>query len=169
MHDEVIRTFEHADADAYRQLLESATEEERYFRFFRPVGVVDSSLVEPFVTASGRMLAFLAEDGASRPLGAVHAFLDESGRRAELAILVAHGAQHHGIGTRLMQRMISELRASGCTALGALSLDQNERFSNLARGVGMRVCNHQLGVLTWELPLAAGLTSQPPPLRAAVG
>jgi len=169
MYDEVIRRLEQGDADAYRQLLEGATEEERYFRFFRPVGEVDSSLVEPFVTVSGRMLALLAEDGAGRPLGAAHAFLDESGRRAELAILVAHGAQHHGIGTRLMQRLIEELRAAGCSLLGALSLDQNDRFSNLARGLGMKVRRHQFGVLTWELPLAPLAGRETTPLRAAVG
>jgi len=169
MYDEVIRRLEHADANAYRQLLEGATEEERYFRFFRPVGEVDSSLVEPFVTASGRMVALLAEDGAGRPLGAAHAFLDEAGRRAELAILVAHGAQHHGIGTRLMRRLIEELRATGCTALGALSLDQNDRFSNLARGLGMTVRDHQLGVLTWELPLGPISERHMPSLSAAVG
>jgi GNAT superfamily N-acetyltransferase len=152
MDEVVIRRLELSDADAYRALLEGATDEERYFRFFRPVSTVDSSLVEPFV-GSPNMLALLAEDRAGRPLGAAHAFLEDEGRRAELAILVAHGSQHHGIGRTLLERLVGELRAAGCATLFALSLDANERFTHLARGLGMRVREHQLGTLTWELRL----------------
>jgi acetyltransferase len=163
MDEAVIRRLEPADAAGYRALLEGATDEERYFRFFRPVSVVDSSLVEPFV-GSANMVALLAEDGAGQPLGAAHAFLDEGGRRAELAILVAHGAQHHGIGKALLERLVGELRAAGCAMLGALSLEGNERFSRLARSIGMRVREHQLGILTWELRLAARRTDPEAPV-----
>lgn len=150
----LIRRLVRSDASAYRELLEGATEEERYFRFFRPVREVDESLVLPFVTVTPDMLALLAEDEDGRPLGAVHAFLEDGGRRAELSVLVAHDVHHRGVGKRLVRSLIDQLRAQGCTSLVANSLDSNGSFSHLARGLGMSIRAHDVGTLTWELPLA---------------
>jgi GNAT superfamily N-acetyltransferase len=162
--DVLIRRLVGSDAGAYRELLEGATEEERYFRFFRPVREVDETLVDPFVTVTGDMLALIAEEPSGRPLGAAHAFLEDAGRRAELSVLVAHEAHHQGIGTRLIRKLIEQLRAQGCITLVANSLDANGSFSHLARGLGMSIRSHDIGTLTWELPLAPIA----PPTLAAV-
>ncbi len=148
-----VRHLVHDDADACRELLEGATEEERYFRFFHPVREVDAALIEPLVDLPAGMLALLAEDGTGRPLGAAHAVLESDGRQAEIAVLVAHGAQGRGVGKSLVAQLIEELTAMGCETVIARSLSGNSNFAHLARSVGMHVCGHGLGVVTWELPL----------------
>ncbi len=72
-------------------------------------------------------------------LGEVRAVCDPDNLRAEFAIQVASGSQHHGLGRLLMDKMLRYLRERGTRELVGECLRENMGMAHLARSVGFEV------------------------------
>ena len=149
----LVRPIAPSDEAAYLAILETTSAEDRYCRFFHAVDHFDPNEVRHFVEERADMLGMIAFEGAA-PLGAAHAaLLDE--RDAELAIVVARGERHHGVGAALLGALIAELQRRGYQRLIACALRENTPFGTLAKRAGFTVDEAEGGTVRWVLSLAA--------------
>ena len=147
----LVRPIAPTDEDAYRTILEATTAEDRYCRFFHMVDHFDSEEVHRCVEDRADTIGVIAFEGAA-PLGAAHAvLLDEES--AELAIVVASGTRHVGVGTALLEALIERVKARGLRRLVACALRENHPFEHLARRAGFRIDEAEGAAVHWVLPL----------------
>src|ERR1700682_4300346 len=133
----LVRSIEPSDEDAYRAILEATSAEDRYCRFFYAVDHFDPDEVRRFVETRDDTIGVIAFDGA-QPLGAAHAVTLDA-VSAELAIVVARGVRHDGVGTALLEGLIARLKARGFQRLTACALRENHPFEHLAKRNGFVV------------------------------
>ncbi len=149
----LVRPIAPSDEEAYRTILESTTAEDRYCRFFHLVDHFDPEEVHRFVEDRADTIGVIAFD-TTVPLGAAHAvLLDEES--AELAIVVARGTRHVGVGTALLDALIERVKARGLRRLVACALRENHAFVHLARRAGFHVDEAEGATQHWVLPLTA--------------
>jgi len=151
----IVRPIEPSDEDAYRAILEATSAEDRYCRFFHRVDHFDPAEIRRFVETRSDTMGVIAFDDAA-PLGAAHAVLVDD-ETAELAIVVAGGARHEGVGTALLDALIARLKQRGLRRLIACSLRENRAFEHLARHAGFTVDLADGAAWRWVLPLTADL------------
>jgi acetyltransferase len=149
----LVRPIVPSDEDAYRAILEGTSAEDRYCRFFHLVDHFDTAEVHRFVETRPDIVGMIALDG-DVPLGAAHAVLlgDDS---AELAIVVAGGTRHQGVGTALLDALIVRLEGRGLRRLIACALRENHAFAGLAKRAGFRVEQAEGAAFRWVLALAS--------------
>lgn len=150
----IVRPIEPGDGDAYRSILERTSEEDRYCRFFHVVNHFDLREIRRFVEPQPDTIGLIAEDGRAA-YGAAHAFF-LSDRSAEIAIVVAGDVRRHGVGHALLERLIAELTARGCTEVIAFALSMNSGFAHLAASVGMLPSGPAGDLTTWTLSVPVG-------------
>ncbi len=105
-----------------------------------------------------REMTFIAlpADESDGMLGEVRAVCDPDNQRAEFAIQVATGSQHHGLGRLLMEKMLRYLRERGTRELVGECLAENTSMGRLARSLGFEVKpNDDGGTLDMRLGLSA--------------
>jgi acetyltransferase len=89
-----------------------------------------------------REMAFVAleaqPDGTLRTLGVVRAVADPDNIEAEFAIILGPDAQGHGLGRRLLDKMVGYLQAHGTQRLVALVLRENRAMRELATRSGFQ-------------------------------
>jgi len=150
----LVRSIAPSDEEAYRTILESTTAEDRYCRFFHLVDHFDPEEVLRFVEDRDDTIGVIAFEGTV-PLGAAHAVLLDT-ESAELAIVVARGTRHVGVGSALLDSLIERVKARGLRRLVACALRENHAFVHLARRAGFRVDEADGATQHWVLPLTAG-------------
>jgi GNAT superfamily N-acetyltransferase len=150
----LVRPIAPSDEAAYRAILEATSAEDRYCRFFHAVDHFDPDEVHRFVETRADMIGVIAHDGTI-PLGAAHAALLDA-ETAELAIVVARDARHHGVGTALLDALIAGLQARGYRRLIAFALRENHPLTTLVKHAGFAVERADGNALRWVLPLAPG-------------
>jgi len=147
-----IRPIAPEDVDLYRELLMSLSDRDLYLRFFHTVRKVGKAEIDPFVRTNPNMLGYVAiENGAV--VGAAHAFIDEKCFSAEFAVEVRPEYRHRGVGGKLLDRVIGELRAHGVRELVAHSLFDNTEFAQVAADAHMHSEREGAGVNLWRLKL----------------
>ncbi|WP_430382046.1 GNAT family N-acetyltransferase [Streptomyces sp. P10-4] len=139
-----IRTVVPGDHEQVEQLYEEMSPENLRLRFF---------------TAS-RRLPGLAADRACAPARPGHrALLAETRGRvvglaeyeageantAEVSIAVADGLHHRGVGTLLVEHLVSAARADGITAFTADALSENHKVLRLFADLGLRTARRWAG------------------------
>ena len=149
----LVRPIAPTDEGAYRAILESTTAEDRYCRFFHLVDHFDAEEVHRFVEDRDDTIGVIAFHG-TEPLGAAHAVLLDA-ESAELAIVVARGTRHVGVGTALLDALIARAKARGLRRLVACALRENHPFEHLARHAGFVVDQADGAAWHWVLDLAA--------------
>ena len=147
----LVRPIAPSDEAAYRAILESTTAEDRYCRFFHLVDHFDRDEVQRFVEDRADTIGVIAFEGTA-PLGAAHAVLTDE-ESAELAIVVARGTRHVGVGTALVAALIARAKERGLRRLVACALRENHPFEHLARNAGFRVDEADGAAVHWVLPL----------------
>jgi acyl-CoA synthetase (NDP forming)/GNAT superfamily N-acetyltransferase len=81
--------------------------------------------------------ALLAER-AGQVIGLAEYHADDTGERADLAVVVAEGLHHRGVGTLLVEHLVSQARADGITAFTADALSDNQEILQLFTDLGLR-------------------------------
>ncbi|HET8745351.1 MAG TPA: GNAT family N-acetyltransferase, partial [Ramlibacter sp.] len=105
-----------------------------------------------------REMTFVALDG-ERMAGEVRAICDPDNREAEFAVQVASDWQHHGLGGRLLDKLLAYLRARGTAEVFGQCLPENEGMAALAREKGFEVRMDRDHTMHMRLRLA---TASPP-------
>ncbi len=148
-----IRSIRAADESLYRSILDRTSEEDRYCRFFHVVNRFDPAEIRRFVEPAADLVGFIAIEG-DESLGAAHACFLADGS-AELAIIVARDARHHGIAHALVLRVIDAVAERGCRRLIAYALAENYAMTALAFSLGMSADGIDADVTQWTLEIHA--------------
>lgn len=136
----LLRPMRPDDLAALRRAFLRLTPEEIEYRFFYRSRELPAS-VQAQVRAldPGRDAAFVLEDGDEiRAVADLHAEQPDS-RDAEFGLIVGKAISGHGIGWRLMQRLLGEARRRGLTALHGSVRADNSRMLELCHDLGASI------------------------------
>lgn len=136
----VLRPLRADDLDALRRAFLRLTPEEVEYRFFYRSRELPAS-----VTAQVRGLdparetAFVLDDGHEiRAVADLHVDAADA-HEAEFGLIVGHTIAGHGVGWKLMQRLLAEARRRDIGALHGSVRADNARMLNLCRDLGATV------------------------------
>lgn len=137
-----IRPVAPADHDGLRRFYEKMSPENLRLRFFsvsRRSGALAADRACAPARPGHRALPARTED---RVLGLAE--YDTAGEKdtAEISIAVGDTAHHLGVGTLLVEHLVSAARADGVTAFTADALSENREVLRLFSDLGLRVTRH---------------------------
>lgn len=133
-----LRPIRPEDESAHHELLKKTDPKDVYFRFFRAVNNFSHRSLARFTQIDyDREMAFIAtiKDKNNKPetLGVVRAVGDADNNEAEFAIIVRTDMHGHGIGNKLMDKMIRYCQARGTKRLIGQVLWENKAMLHLAQ------------------------------------
>ncbi|MBI5104360.1 MAG: GNAT family N-acetyltransferase [Solirubrobacterales bacterium] len=123
-----LRPIRRSDADRLRRFHERLSEESIYLRYHSPHPRLKEREVRQLVGVDAHdHVAWVACDDDGEIAGVARVIrnpvVPETG---EVAIVIADGWHRHGLGARLVERVLSEARREGMTTVVALVLAHNE-------------------------------------------
>jgi GNAT superfamily N-acetyltransferase len=150
----LLRTLDPSDQDAVLGLHEGLDDHDRYFRFFGPLPLRVNDLVfamtAPVNVHHGSMGAFLD----NHLLGVAYYETLADSTRAEVALAVSGARQVHGVGTLLLEHLVSLARRQGVRQFLADVLTENARMLRVFHDSGLPCrMTHEYGVTQVELIL----------------
>ncbi|MDT8449049.1 MAG: GNAT family N-acetyltransferase [Wenzhouxiangellaceae bacterium] len=140
----VMRRIEPRDAPVLRRSFGYLTPEEIRFRFLHPINELTPDYARSLSHIDRNRAFALVIVEALPPeqalIGAVaRATIDDTGARAEFAIVVGREISGFGLGTLLMRRLIEWCRKKRLDTIYGVVMIENERMLALARSLGFRV------------------------------
>lgn len=133
----VLRPLNPDDQDAVLRLHEELPEQDRYFRFFGPLPPRLPDLVlgmtAPVDTHHGSMGAF----AGTELIGVAHYETLGASTSAEMALAVSRTVQAHGVGTLLLEHLVSLARRHGVRRFVAEVLAANGAMLRVLRDSGL--------------------------------
>ncbi|GAA2271919.1 bifunctional GNAT family N-acetyltransferase/acetate--CoA ligase family protein [Streptomyces atrovirens] len=133
-----IRPVRPGDHDQIEGLYEEMSPENLRLRFFSPCrSSARLSADRACAPARPGYRALLAE-AQGRVIGLGEYETGDDKDTAEVAIAVADGLHHRGVGTLLVEHLVSAARADGITALTADALSENREVLKLFADLGLR-------------------------------
>jgi acetyltransferase len=139
----VLRPLHPDDLEALRRAFLRLTPEEVEYRFFYRSRELPAS-VQAQVRAldPAREAAFVLDDGGEiRAVADLHADRADA-REAEFGLIVGKAVSGHGLGKRLMLRLLEEAKRRGLAALHGSVRADNARMLNLCRELGASIMPH---------------------------
>ncbi|MFD5056114.1 bifunctional acetate--CoA ligase family protein/GNAT family N-acetyltransferase [Streptomyces tendae] len=138
-----IRAVEPRDHDQLEGLYAEMSPDNRRLRFFsagsRSAGPAADTVCAPARPGHRALLAERA--GQVIGLAEYHA-ADDAPHTAELAVAVADGLHHRGVGTLLVEHLVSAARTDGITAFTADALSDNHEVLRLFADLGLTATRH---------------------------
>ncbi|MFA3872608.1 GNAT family N-acetyltransferase [Streptomyces sp. MMCC 100] len=133
-----IRAVEPGDHDQLEGLYAEMSPDNRRLRFFsagsRSAGPAADTVCAPARRGHRALLA----ERAGQVIGLVEYHADDDApRTAELAVAVADGLHHRGVGTLLVEHLVSAARADGITGFTADALSENHEVLRLFADLGL--------------------------------
>ena len=124
------------DTDLALAFLQALSPESRYQRFMSARQLSPTELQHLTGSQADREMVLMATtwiNGAEQPLGLANCVIDDGGKRAEVAVVVADAWQGMGVGERLMRNLIRLAADTGVRTLTAITFSTNARLIKLAR------------------------------------
>ncbi|MEJ0040366.1 MAG: bifunctional acetate--CoA ligase family protein/GNAT family N-acetyltransferase [Gammaproteobacteria bacterium] len=155
----LIRPLRPEDAPQHREFIAHISAEDMQARFFRAVKALPPSELAYLTQLDyERAMAFIAvatdEHGETETLGVVRAQADPDNVSAEFAVLVRSDVKGHGLGSRLMEKIIRYCRERGLQSIAGDVLATNVRMLQLAAAHGFHAETTRDGVVRVTLALA---------------
>jgi acetyltransferase len=138
--DVVIRPIKPEDAGIEQEFIRNLSEQSRFFRFMRMMQELTPEMLARFTQIDyDREMAFVAlRKGPSGLIefGVARYVTNPDGDSAEFAIVVADEYQGKGVGTKLMQALMSTAKNRGLHMLEGEILMQNRPMRSLVKKLG---------------------------------
>lgn len=140
----LLRPIRPEDESAHHEFLNKTDPKDIYFRFFRAANNFCHPCLARFTQIDyDREMAFIAtmktEKNKPETLGVIRAVSDADNIEAEIAVIVRTDMQKHGIGKKLMDKMIRYCQARGTKRLTGQVLLKNQAMINLAKQFNFKV------------------------------
>ncbi|WP_435860591.1 N-acetyltransferase family protein [Streptomyces prasinus] len=137
-----IRPVSPRDHGRLQRLYEEMSPENLRLRFFS-VGRRSATMSADRACAPPRPghRALLA-GAQGRVIGLAEYETGEDGASAEISIVVAEGLHHRGVGTLLVEHLVSAARAEGISTFTADALSENHEVLRLFADLGLRTARH---------------------------
>jgi len=154
----LLRPLRPEDAQRHREFITHISDEDLRARFFRVVRELPPGDFAALTQLDyERAMAFIAvrtkDDGEPETLGVVRAQADPDNDTAEFAVLVRSDLKGHGLGYRMMEKIIRYCRQRGTRFLAGDVLASNSRMLQLAASHGFRTEPVREGLVRVTLPL----------------
>jgi acyl-CoA synthetase (NDP forming)/GNAT superfamily N-acetyltransferase len=149
-----IRRLNGSDTTAVLRLHEQLPEHDRYLRFFT-LGRADlAAFVERLTTVDDAHRGALGAFAGGELVGVAHYEVLDDPAEAEIALVVGHNVQAHGVGTLLLEHLVSLARDRGVRCFVAEVLAENLRMRQVFTDCGLPLTiNHDGPVLHVTIPL----------------
>jgi RimJ/RimL family protein N-acetyltransferase len=139
----LLRPIRRDDADALREGFKSLTPEEVRFRFLHPMSELTPAHALALADIDRRRAFALvlreSDETGKRVTGAVaRVAIDDSGREAEFAIVVASPLAGHGLGTYMLRKLIEWCRRKRLHAIYGDVLVENHSMLGVSDRLGFR-------------------------------
>jgi acetyltransferase len=138
----IVRPVLPQDAELEQSLVRGLSPEARYNRFFNPIRELSPGQLEQMTQIDYRRhVALVAESfdgGAARVVGEARYVVDEGGRGAEFAVVVADDWRRLGLATRLLRSLREHACEAGLETLYGDVLASNEAMLAMLRRLGFR-------------------------------
>jgi len=135
-----VRPIRPEDAELERAFFDSLSEQTRYFRFFYHVHSLTPAMLARFTQVDyDRELALIAiheASGVPAMVGVARYTRNPDRESAEFAVVVADAWQAHGVGYRLMTRLIASARQRGLARLEGTVLRKNTNMLRFTDSLG---------------------------------
>jgi acetyltransferase len=135
-----IRPIRPEDAQIEQEFVRNLSGESRYYRFMDTIRELSPHMLSHFTRVDYdrhlALIAVTARDGGETQIGVARYVADEDRRRCEFAIVVADDWQQKGLGSRLMQALMSAARDAGVRVMYGDVLASNYRILRLTAGLG---------------------------------
>ena len=143
----LIRQLDAADTAAVLRLHDQLPERDRYLRFFT-LGVAGlAELAARLTTVDDAHRAALGAFAGEQLMGVAHYEILDDPAEAELALVVSHAVQAHGVGTLLLKHLGSLARDHGVRRLVADVLAENTRMMRVLTHSGLPVSVQREGTV----------------------
>ncbi len=132
----LLRPIRPEDEFAHHEFLNKTDPEDIYFRFFRAANNFSHQFLARFTQIDyDREMAFIAKttDHKLETLGVIRAVSDSDNNEAEIAIIVRTDMQGHGIGKKLMEKIVNYCRERGIKRLTGQILPENHAMIHLVK------------------------------------
>jgi acyl-CoA synthetase (NDP forming)/GNAT superfamily N-acetyltransferase len=132
-----IRRLDTSDTTAVLRLHEQLPERDRYLRFFT-LGVAGlAAFVTRLTTVDDAHRGALGAFAGDELVGVAHYEVLADPAEAEVALVVSHEVQAHGVGTLLLEHLVALARDRGVRRFVAEALAENTRIRQVFTGCGL--------------------------------
>jgi GNAT superfamily N-acetyltransferase len=132
-----IRRLDTSDTTAVLRLHEQLPERDRYLRFFT-LGVAGlAAFVTRLTTVDDAHRGALGAIAGDELVGVAHYEVLADPAEAEVALVVSHEVQAHGVGTLLLEHLVALARDRGVRRFVAEALAENTRIRQVFTGCGL--------------------------------
>jgi len=144
-----IRPVRADDGGKMQDMVRGASLKTRYHRFFYAAHELPTSMLSRFSEADPlhalTLLATVLESGEETVVGMAQYVADESGQRAEFAVMITDAWQRHGIARRMMQNLECIAQRAGVMQLHGEVLAENEAMQVLMTQMDYGLSGHADG------------------------
>lgn len=149
-----IRQLDASDTAAVLRLHEQLPERDRYLRFFTLGSAHLAAFVTRLTTVDDAHRGALGAFVNGELIGVAHYEVLDDPAEAEVALVVNHTLQTHGVGTLLLEHLVSLARDRGVRCFVAEVLAENRRMLDVFVHCGLAVSvSHDGPVLYLRMPL----------------
>ncbi|PXY36980.1 acyl-CoA synthetase [Prauserella flavalba] len=141
----LLRPLTEKDAPAVRALHEALDDHDRYLRFFGAAPGDLAALAERMSTEPDPTRAAMGAFLHGRLIGVGSYEVQPERREGELALAVSREAQQGGVGTLLLEDLVSIARGQGLERLVAVVLAENTRMLGVLRDLGLPLSYGEYG------------------------
>ncbi|MDJ0768060.1 MAG: GNAT family N-acetyltransferase [Ilumatobacter sp.] len=138
--DVTIRPIRPEDAEIEQDFIRNLSSEAKYFRFMHAIHELTPRMLVRFTQIDyDREMALIAvtdEGGAEVEHGVVRYVTNPDRNSCEFALVVSDEFQGHGVGRRMLQRLMEIARSRGLDTMEGEVLATNRRMLDLVRSIG---------------------------------
>ena len=135
-----IRPIRPADMDLEKVFVKKLSDYSRYYRFMQPIRELSPAMLEHFTHPDyDREMALIAianQGGSEEEIGVARFVKYPDGRQCEFALAVADAWHGKGVGTALMQALMTYARSVGLESMEGFVLSTNQAMLKLVRFLG---------------------------------
>jgi acetyltransferase len=141
----VLRHIAPTDADREQSFIRGLSPQSRYFRFQDTIKELSKKDLKNFTDPDSRnavaLIALHSGEKGEEEIGVARYVIDPDGANCEFAIVVADKWQKRGIGSRLMNALISHLKVSGVKRISGYVLKKNPAMRKFIKQMGFAETN----------------------------
>jgi acetyltransferase len=135
-----IRPIRPADMDLEKAFVKKLSDYSRYYRFMQPIRELSPAMLEHFTHPDyDREMALIVianQGGAEEEIGVARYVKYPDGRQCEFALAIADAWHGRGVGSALMQALMTNARSVGLESMEGFVLSTNQAMLKLVRFLG---------------------------------
>ncbi len=141
--DVIIRPIRPEDAEIEQDFVRGLSDEAKYFRFMHAVHELTPEMLVRFTQIDYdremALIAVTAEDGHEVEHGVVRYVMNPDQNSCEFALVISDEFQGHGIGQRMLKRLMEIARSRGLDMMEGEVLTANHRMLELVKSMDFQV------------------------------